>query len=186
MSVDTYLMQIGWDVIRNFINDWREEPLRWGYEIEIQAEIYGRLSKVYDLLGEGIFQGNYENYGCEQLKNAQILNRVSCETKDRTDRKMPDLIIWEDADFHNYTMEKDWPMLFVCEIKVTNRFVSEAKRIQDDEEKVKNILLRKRSKYGCLLVFCFKKEGQFECPPMLSKGECKRIDIPISSKVGMP
>lgn len=176
MLDDTYLMQIGWDVIRHFVLDWRKHPVRWGYEVEIQAEIYGRLSKAYDLIGTGIFEGKYKNYNVPGMKDSQILNRVSCETS--VENGEPDLIVWEDADPAHCNMEDNWPMLLVCEIKVAGNLGSSSEKIKKDEDKIK-ALLNKRAKYGCLLAFCQTKKDSDPLPEMLSRGEFNRFDIAI-------
>lgn len=113
MLTDDKLMGIGWNAIKRFIQDWRKEPYRWSYEAEIQAEIYRRLNSKYERIRENKFRGNYKtdkNFIVEELKNNQILNRVTCEPSLIYDNKyyVPDLLIWKkEGDPSQNNMCKD-------------------------------------------------------------------------------
>ena len=112
-----YLVQIAWDTINQFIFDWQKQPYKWGTEINIQAEIYSRLSNAYNLIGKGTVTRNYKG-AARGFERNQIWNRVSCEEKVNYKYKdgkkyhcFPDLIIWDEVDNPDCPPDENWPML---------------------------------------------------------------------------
>lgn len=187
MSIDNSLISLTWDVIKDFIKDWQDKPYRWGYEGEIQAEIYGRLNTAYKRIRKDTFRGNYGSYcNIESLRNNQILNRVGCEVRleYKGKSRAPDLVIWGEGDPSQNNMREDWPILLVCEIKVISRKkdgVTNRKNILVDREKIE-YWLEKRARYGCLLIFYYqvsKENYSCDCP---LEGKIRRIDIKIPTK----
>lgn len=132
MSAYPYLVDIAWQVVEQFIKEWKQEPLKWYYERDIQREIASRLSTVYKFLGKDTIEGNkYSKVGCENV----------------LDGKSPDIVIWDESQSSEYTA------LWVCEIKLNS---ARATNDESDIKKIQKFLKDKNAKYGCWLNFIQK------------------------------
>lgn len=156
-----YLVQIAWDVVSNFIRDWQKQPYRWGIEIEIQAEIYSRLSNAYNLIGKGTIKGNYK-WALKSFEHNQIWNRITCEAKisyKYKDNKrylcFPDLILWDEIkDPSSPPVENEnWPMLWLCEIKANSSNKIDGSSKDWDIEKLEYLLNQNYVRHALWLNF---------------------------------
>lgn len=162
MGAYPYLVNIAWDVISKFIEDWQNEPYRWAKEIEMQVEITSRLSSVYKTIGRDTLVINYKDC-ISGFKENQMWNRVSNEpplTYVYSDRKAykcyPDIVIWDDINKPDAPPDEDenvnFPMLLVCEIKVD--WALQEHNNNWDNEKMNYLLNQGDTKYACWLNFC--------------------------------
>ena len=116
-----YLVNIAWNTVDTFIEEWQHEPYRWDTEKDIQVELASRLSSVYKIIGYGTLMGNYPN-AILGFESSQKGNRVGCEHtisytyENKPKNCYPDIIVWDDIDNPN-SPPADWPILWVCEIK---------------------------------------------------------------------
>jgi hypothetical protein len=119
------LTEIAWHVLDRFLLDWQAEPFRWDREIDVQVEVASRLSLVFRYIGTDTLVATYPNIAAKQ---EQRWSRVSCEprlTYTYSDGKQyrchPDIVIWDDiknpSEPPDATGERNWPMLWACEIK---------------------------------------------------------------------
>jgi hypothetical protein len=134
-QVQMQALQLFSDCLEQFLSDWQQAPYRWDKEIDVQAELFSRLSAVCKRLGMETVKGNYAD-ALPQFRGKQIWNRVCCEPTlkyrwddDEIYNSYPDLVIWDDADDPDNPPDAkgsaNWPVLWLCEIKLG----------QDDKEK---------------------------------------------------
>lgn len=156
------MIDIIWEVLENFIDDWRNSPYEWATEIDIQTEIASRLRQALKDRGE-LFQE--ARYGYIRNKEMQKYSRVCCEwgtnyidSKGNRACCFPDIIVYENIDdFHNPPDQDkniNWPMLWVCEIKYNTEDNSTLKgEWKWDIEKMGYLLDQNQTKYACWLYF---------------------------------
>jgi len=156
MAIYPHLVQIAWNTIDQFINDWQHEPYRWAREIDIQAEIANRISIAYKDIDKDTVIGNYKD-AIPGFEKNQKWNRVCCEPKiiyTYKDKKKypcyPDIVIWDDIDNPDsppdQNKNKNWPMLWICEIKLNQKEAADW-----DINKMKYLINQGAAKYGCWL-----------------------------------
>lgn len=173
---------IAWRVIDQFIEDWKKSPNHWIREREIQAEIYSRIKRTFQLM-------NYDNLKANYTKDEdgrpipEIWSRIELEPPIKYPKDVgggvcrPDIVIWDNLD----NIEKppdaknaggNFPIQLAIEIK-TN-FEDEGDI--PDIEKLKCLLVINKSgekdifrtvRYGVWLDFHFE-DGTTE---MISKPE---------------
>ena len=52
MEQHEYFNQLAMDVTKQLVVGWRQEPFRWEREIEIQSELFTRLTTAFQLIGK--------------------------------------------------------------------------------------------------------------------------------------
>jgi hypothetical protein len=52
MEQHDYFHQLATDVTKQFVVEWQKEPFRWEREIEIQSELFIRLTTAFHLIGK--------------------------------------------------------------------------------------------------------------------------------------
>ena len=156
------MIDIVWDVLENFVEDWRNSPYEWTTEIDIQAELANRLRQnlkdrkqlyqkaKYDYIRHGEMQ-DYSRVCCEWSTNYNDSQgrRVYCS---------PDIIVYDNIDDPNNPPDREkhtnWPMLWICEIKYNTEDKSTIKEEWKwDIEKLGILLDQKETKYACGLYF---------------------------------
>jgi len=156
MAAYPYLVQIAWYTVEKFLRDWQCEPYRWSQEIDIQTEIAKRILSIYQIIGYDTVIGNYSQ-SVPGFEHNQKRNRVCCEPTIRykyTDGKIyickPDIVVWDsisDPDSPpDAKGDSNWPMLWVCEIKLEGK-----EKENWDIEKMKYLLIQNDTKYSCWL-----------------------------------
>lgn len=157
-----YLVNIAWDAVKRFIEDWQCEPYRWSRERDVQMDLASRISSVYRIIGRDTVTGNYSN-AVSGFEGNQRWNRVCCEhtiSYTYKDGKRyncyPDIIIWDDIENPDSPPDEagdhNWPMLWICEIKLEGE-----KEANWDEEKMRYLLTQGDAKYGCWLNLCLSR-----------------------------
>lgn len=142
--------------MERFIGDWQRAPYRWDKEIDVQAELFSRLSAMCHQLGMGTVKGNYAD-AISRFRGNQVWNRVCCEPtlkyrwEDGAIRQCyPDLVIWDDIDDPDNppdeTGDANWPILWLCEIKL-----GQDDKEKWDEKKLQAIIDRGRVTKACWL-----------------------------------
>ena len=152
--------------VEAFIRDWQNSPYEWNTEIEIQAEIYARL---VNMLKESLIQEAKYNVKDERFFKRQRYRRVCCEPPTNYRDKngdlcygFPDIVVYDDIPNPDSPPDfigrmKNWPMLWVCEIKYQNEFYgscsSENKKW--DKEKMRYLMEYDggKTKFACCLYF---------------------------------
>jgi len=160
-SNENKLIEIIYETVEKFIGDWRNSPYEWETEIDIQCEIANRLRQLIKSWGLLILKASYD-----YIRNGrqQEYSRVCCEpgtnyndsNRDgsRNDCK-PDIVVYDDIDDPDnppdLTPERNWPMLWACEIK----YQTEDNCVSQnwDIEKMKYLLKQDETKYACCLYF---------------------------------
>jgi len=162
MAAYPYLVQIAWDAVNKFIEDWQCEPYRWPRERDVQTELASRLRSVYRIIGRDTIVGNYSD-ALAGFEGNQKWNRVCCEHtisytyKDgKKYRCYPDIIIWDDIENPDSPPDADgisnWPVLWLCEVKL-----EEKEKENWDVEKMRYVLTQGDAKYACWLNFSIKR-----------------------------
>ena len=158
------MIDIIWGVIDRFIEEWRNSPYEWQTEIDIQSDIASRLRKYlkedgmllqeakYDYIREGILQP-YSRVGCEWATNYNDSKGERCYCH-------PDIVVYDDiADPNNppdVDRMKNWPILWVCEIKYQTEDNS-PQYGEWDIEKMEYLLGQGETKFACSLYFNRKR-----------------------------
>ena len=154
------MIAIIWDTIEHFIENWSDSPFEWQTEIDIQVEIASRLRQAFKDRKQLIQKARYGYIRKGQL---QEYSRVCCEWStnynDSSGKRYfckPDIIVYDDiADSNNppdLDREKNWPMLWVCEIKYQTEDNSPQYK-EWDTEKIKYLLEQNETKFACRLYF---------------------------------
>ncbi len=103
-----------------FVEEWAHNPLRWLQEIDVQCDLVSRLRKVLTDCGKCHMEARHSHY-----PNQHEFSRITCEPYVLLPEKSyahPDIVIWDDANSVADTLDNGkWPILWVCEIKYTNR-----------------------------------------------------------------
>ena len=146
------LVQIAWDAVDAFLGDWQKLPLKWGNEVDVQAELASRLDQAYRLIGKDLVYGNYPKIE-KHLKDKQVYRRVMCEPKmvlRNGRRAYPDIVVWEDIGDIDRPPDVDgarnWPVLWACEIKYRYSGGED-----EDIGKLSRFVRQGDFKYGCWL-----------------------------------
>jgi len=159
---DNSMIDIIWNVTEQFIEDWRNSPYEWQTEIDIQAEIASQLRQSLKNKDKLIMTvGGYEYIRRGKM---QDYSRVCCEWSTNYDLNgekkccQPDIIVYEDTEDSNNLPDKDpkknWPMLWVCEIKYQTEDKDVSKQSKSwDTDKMVYLLKQNESRYGCILYF---------------------------------
>jgi len=155
MSYYPYLVQTGWNVVERFLLDWQRQPYRWEHEIDVNAEIFSRLSTIYRLIGKDTIVGNYPN-AVLGFEHKQEWSRAACQpcvSYTYSDKSKchcyPDIVIWDDIEDPNSPPDlhgDNWPILWACEIKYGQQTPSDW-----DLKKLRYLISQKHIKYGCWL-----------------------------------
>ena len=162
MAAYPYLVQIAWDTVNKFIEDWQREPYRWPRERDVQVELASRISSVYRVIGHDTVLGNYDD-AVAGFEGNQRWNRVSCEhtlayTYENGEkyRCHPDIIIWDDIENPDLPpdvdWESNWPILWLCEVKLEGQ-----QEENWDIKKMNYLLTQGDAKYACWLNLLFKR-----------------------------
>jgi hypothetical protein len=164
MAAYPYLVQIIWDILNKFVNDWQKEPYKWCSEIDVQAEIVGRINSTYRNIGKDTVVGNYKD-ALPGFTQNQIWSRACCEPlitytyKDKNKYNChPDIVVWDDIDDPNSPPgsndDSNWPILWVCEIKFDNKDVEGW-----DVEKMSYLIKQGDAKFACWLNVELKRDN---------------------------
>lgn len=159
---DDFMVDIIWDVVECFIENWRNSPYKWLTEIDIQSEIASRLRQALKDRDKLYQEAKYD-----YIRNGKMqkYSRVCCEWSTNYDNSQgirgccfPDVIISDDiADPNNppdQNKYRNWPMLWVCEIKYNTEDNSTLKgEWKWDIEKLGYLLEQNETKYACGLYF---------------------------------
>jgi hypothetical protein len=162
MATYPYLVQIVWDTIEKFLGDWQREPYIWSNELAIQTELASRICSVYKIIGRDTVIGNYD-FAVSGFEHNQKWNRVCCKPKiyyqhsdGETHYCFPDIAVWDDIPNPDLppdaTGNSNWPMLWLCEIKVDGKTEENW-----DIEKMKHLLTQNDVKYACWLDLFIKR-----------------------------
>lgn len=156
------MINVIWKVVETFIEEWRMAPYGWQNEIDLQAEITGRLRDAFKEQDKLYQKASYDYIRKGKI---QKYSRVCCEwsthyqdSKGKRSYCSPDIIVYDDTgdpynppDADSY---KNWPLLWVCEIKYKTEDNSTIRSEVDwDKEKMKKLLNQQESKYACGLLF---------------------------------
>lgn len=157
------LIDIIYETINKFIKDWRNSPYEWETEIDIQCEIASRLRQAIKSHGVLISEASYDYI---RDGKRQQYSRLSCEPRiyyndSNGDGKRyncrPDIVVFDVIDNPDLPPDvepgKNWPLLWVCEIKYQTED-NYALQDEDWDNKKMNYLLEQReTKYVCCLYF---------------------------------
>ena len=158
MSAYPYLVQTAYNVINAVLAEWQEQPYRWLKERDLQAEISGRLSQIFNLQGKGTLQGKHR-----WIESEQTWSRVSCEPYvgyvyySKRSRCYPDIVIWKDIDSKKQPTDETstgWPILWACELKYGS-----SNKGEWDREKLRLLLEQDKIEYGCSINIHFEKSS---------------------------
>lgn len=157
------LVRIAFKNIKRFIKDWQKSPYEWDKEIDIQTEISGRIKYAYKKLAKDTMKASYK-VKVNGFEQEQLYSRVCCEPliyyQDKNGERyscFPDIVIYKDIEDPASPPDKieqkiNWPMLWVCEIKYWNEWISTSKKDEWDIEKMRYLLRQKDgAKYACWL-----------------------------------
>ena len=143
------------NVITAVMKQWQKEPFRWSRELDIQAEIGGRLSRVLELQGFGSVHGSY-GHGRPDFPDHQTWARVAYESyvpytdvMGKLHRCHPDIVVWDDltGDIEpDYPKGEVWPIAWACEIKYGSSDSGDR-----DKQKLAVLLAQGRIRRGCFL-----------------------------------
>ncbi len=163
-------VQLAWNIVEQFIKDWKKDPYYYDNEFSIQAEIYTRIKKSLELIGEQNVKANYdEKWIPKTYADKQNWCRVSAEPYFMYDKINkcychPDIVIWGDCAKNSglkWYNGKNWPAQWICEIKVDSKTKTPS---NDDEnwdiEKMKQLIGSDDVQYGCWLNFIYELEPE--------------------------
>lgn len=179
------LIQVVYETVEKFIGDWRNSPYEWESEVDIQTEIAQRLRQAFKDAGKLTLNARYD-----YIRNGvlQDYSRVCCEPRTYYNdssgsryRCLPDIVVYDDIDDPDNppdaVPEKNWPMLWVCEIKYQTEDNSPQYK-EWDIEKIKYLLEQNEAKYGCGLCFNRKQKDARSIKPIEEKnGRLKNYTI---------
>jgi len=185
-----------YEVVDTFIHDWQNSPYEWNTEIELQAEIYGR---IVNMLRDFLIQKAKYKVKDERFLDMQKYRRVSCEPATNYRDKngvllygFPDIVVYDDfpnpespPDFSS--REKNWPMLWVCEIKYQNEFYGGCSTGQKkwDIEKMQYLMEYNEGKtrYACCLDFDRTIPNTMDSLKISEKGNIRNYRIMLPKSV---
>jgi hypothetical protein len=104
-------------VVDTFVKEWACKPLHWLQEIDIQCDLFSRLSKTLTDCKKCDLEARHSAY-----PNQHEFCRITCEPYVLLleKRYKPDIVVWDDASNTTDTLDSGrWPILWVCEIKYT-------------------------------------------------------------------
>lgn len=156
------MIEIIRNIVETFIEDWRNSPYEWESEVDIQAEIAQRLRLTLKSAGKFISKAGYD-----YIRNGMLqdYSRVCCEPRiyynDSKGNRywcLPDIVVYDCIEDPNdppdAVPEKNWPMLWVCEIKYQTEDKDTSKQNKAwDTEKMEYLLEQKETKHACELHF---------------------------------
>jgi len=157
------LIQIIYETVEKFIRDWRNSPYEWETEIDIQCEIANRLRQVIKSNGVLILEASYDYIRNGKRKK---YSRVSCEPRiyyndSNGDGKRyscrPDIVVFDAIDNPDSPpdaeAEKNWPLLWVCEIKYQTEDNYAPQDKNWDSKKMNYLFKQDETKHACCLYF---------------------------------
>ena len=147
-------------IVRGFIRDWKKNPYLWNNEIDVQIEIACRIKKALKHMGKERIEAKYKGY-----RTMEIFSRVCCEPpiyfKSQGKRKkcFPDIVVFDDIPDPSKPPDepdkkRNWPMLWVCEIKYETEWGGDFQKCnrEFDQTKLKALLQQKDgTQYACIL-----------------------------------
>lgn len=139
-------------VVDAFVEEWACKPLHWLQEIDIQCDLFSRLSKVLADCKKSDLEARHCAY-----PNQHEFSRITCEPYVLLSEKayaQPDIVVWDDA--HNATDTLDsgrWPILWVCEIKYTT-----GARDAYDLDKLRQMLQNNTALSACWIKLILNKK----------------------------
>lgn len=161
-------VQLAWNIVEQFIKDWKKDPYYYDNEFSIQAEIYTRIKKALELIGEQNVKANYHEKWIPKIyEDKQNWCRVSAEPYFIYDKINnyychPDIVIWNDCAKNTglkWYNGKNWPAQWICEIKVDSKINTVTKDGTNwDIEKMKQLIRSGDVQYGCWLNFIYSLE----------------------------
>jgi len=161
MSAYPFLVQTAWNTLGELLRQWQDAPFRWSTEIDIQAELGGRISQVLSLQGLGTVKGSY-GHGLPTFSEQQIWNRVGYEPtvhyEENGNRHFcrPDVVIWDDplSDSNEADGGSKWPIAWACELKYGSRDSGEW-----DTDKLRRLLELNRINFGCSINIHYRQSS---------------------------
>jgi len=151
MASYPFMVQTAYNVLNDVFKQWHNEPYRWNKEVDLQAEIGGRLNQIFMLQGLGTIKGQHK-WVASGFDEKQSWSRVSFEPyvtyeyeKDKTSYIFPDIVIWKDLKSgENVPDGQLWSILWACELKYGS---SDPGR--DDVDKLKLLIEQNKIDFGC-------------------------------------
>ncbi|MDN5942433.1 MAG: hypothetical protein L0H94_11170 [Nitrospira sp.] len=130
-------------VVDTFVKEWACKPLHWLQEIDIQCDLFSRLSKVLTACKKCDLEARHSDY-----PNQHEFSRITCEPYVLLSEKSyahPDIVVWDDANNTTDNLKSGrWPILWVCEIKYKTS-TSDA----SDLDKLRQMLENKTALSAC-------------------------------------
>ncbi|MFN0018579.1 MAG: hypothetical protein ACKVP0_09990 [Pirellulaceae bacterium] len=143
MVEHSYYDQLARDITDQLLREWQQEPFRWESEIDIQSELYGRLSADFQLVGKSIVSyspsGKAARIAAEPTVYYEVADLGECRCK-------PDIVIRDDV-VEKPTDGGHWPLIWVCELKFDPIYKADGPN--PDIPKVRALIQQKKTKYGC-------------------------------------
>lgn len=148
------IREIVTSAVQEFTADWKQEPYKWLYEIDIQNELTLRIKK-FTPRGWWYIEARHEH----DKKDDRIFSRVTCQPYVKIDEKHraihPDIVIWNDPnDKKDFINRGFFPIMWSCEIK--SSFTK--KEYPEDERRLRE-LLRERTQLASQIIFVQNKAG---------------------------
>ncbi len=147
MSNDSLILNEARDVTLRLVDDWRRAPHSWELEIDVQAELAGRLRARLAELGVGMVPAAYDT-GIEADSRMSEWSRVTCEPTIHVPgagKIKPDIVVRADLDSPANPPEP-WPLLLVYEIKYPYNAPGDS-----DIEKLRSMVRNKIARRGIWL-----------------------------------
>lgn len=139
MEQHEYFHQIATDVTKQLLVEWQKEPFRWEREIEIQSELFARLTTAFQLIGKSLI-----------THSTGIAARIAAEPCVYYDEPglpcKPDIVLRDDVEVAPPSGDH-WPLIWVCEIKFDPYY--KAVGLNPDIEKVRALIEQQKTKFGC-------------------------------------
>ena len=169
MGTNDEMLNLVWSVIDKFIKDWQSNPYKWSKEIDIQVDIANRIISEYRAIGTDTINASYD-VKIKGFEQTQVYSRVCCEPQiyyqwddGKRDGCFPDIVIFDDIDHPELPPDrgnekKNWPMLWVCEIKYLNEWSISLQNDKWDIEKMRYLIKQADgAKYACWLTFMMER-----------------------------
>ncbi|MBX3677427.1 MAG: hypothetical protein KF853_10425 [Rhodocyclaceae bacterium] len=138
---DELVLKIINAVVEKLAKAWMEKPWYWPQEIDIQAELRGRLDAALTLGGL-----NLATWMNEEV--CWVEPRVVCEPVWEDGNLKPDVVVWGDK-LDPEKPDNSVPALWACEIK----YDTQESKEQKDIEKLQKMFVKGYMRFGCALVF---------------------------------
>lgn len=184
-------VQLAWDVINQFIVEWKQNPYYYDNEFSIQAEIYTRIKRALEISGDQFVKADYlDKWVQKGYRDKQNWCRVAAEPpfyyKNENgvwNHCYPDIVIWGDKKPNTglkWDEEEYWPALWVCEIKLNHTPQKNNITQHDsnmDVEKLKRIIRfnNEMIQYGCWINFNFRLKPEDKSDSWIYDSEERRL-----------